>query len=102
MRRASRHKRRDRNHAEIRDALRKIPGVSVADTASLGDGFPDLVVGYMRRNFTLEVKDEQQPPSKQKLSDEEQDWHDAWRGQVDVVRNLNEALHVIGLGDGSV
>lgn len=100
MKYIGRAKRRDDNHAEIRDALRKIPGVKVADTASLGDGFPDLCVGYMGKNFLLEIKDGSKIPSARKLTAEEQKWHDEWRGHVAVVENFDMALAVIGLGDG--
>ena len=45
----------DTNHANVRNALRKV-GATVLDTASLGDGAPDLIVGWQRRTLAIEVK----------------------------------------------
>lgn len=88
--------KRDDNHAEIRDALRDIPGVVVADTASLGDGFPDLVVGYRGVISLLEIKDGSKPPSKQKLTDDEQKFFDKWAGfPVYVAASFDEAWEAI-------
>jgi hypothetical protein len=95
--------RTDGNHADVVAALRKI-GATVRSLASLGDGMPDLAVGYQKRNFFLEVKDSRQPPSKQKLTDDEQDFFDTWRGQVSIVRTPEEAVNLIlelRRGDGA-
>lgn len=95
MRRAA---RRDDNHAEVRDALRRIPGVSVADTASLGGGFPDLVVGFggdWGANVLLEVKDGKKPPSSRRLTQDERIFHDIWQGPVFVVSSAEEAVAVV-------
>ncbi len=92
-----RAKRIDDNQNQIVKLLRKIPGVSVAVTSSLGQGFPDLVVGYNLSNFLIEVKDENKTPSKRKLTPDEQDFHDNWTGQVCVCKNLDEILTAIGI-----
>lgn len=85
----------DRNQDKIVGALRKV-GASVAITSGLGRGFPDLVVGYRTRNILIEVKDGTAPPSKRRLTPDQQEWHDAWRGQVCVVESPEEALRAIG------
>ena len=93
MRRAA---KRDDNHAEIRDTLRDIPGVVVADTGSLGGGFPDLVVGYRGVVHLLEIKDGSKPPSKRKLTPDEVKFFNNWAGfPVHVVASFDEALRAI-------
>jgi hypothetical protein len=92
----TRARRVDANQAEIVKALRAA-GCSVAVTSSLGKGFPDLVVGYFGRNFLLEVKDGSKPPSKRVLTSEEMGFVAAWRGQYDVVEDVNQALRAVGL-----
>lgn len=85
----------DANQTEIVEAYRAI-GASVAVTSQLGNGFPDLVVGFRGRNWLIEIKDGTQPPSKRRLTPAEKKFHEAWRGQVDVVNNITEALTLIG------
>jgi len=85
----------DRNQGQIVEALRKA-GASVEPIFRLGRGIPDLLVGYRKVNTLIEVKDGEAPPSKRRLTPDEQDWHDAWRGQVCVVESPEEALRAIG------
>ena len=60
--------KRDTNHAEIRDALRAIPGVHVHDAGGYaGAGFDLIAVYQERRVAFLEVK----PHAKAKLTDSE-------------------------------
>lgn len=70
-------------------------GISVAVTSMLGDGFPDLVAGYNRITFLFEVKDPSKPPSKRKLTPDEQDFFDSWKGHASVVESLEDVLKVI-------
>jgi hypothetical protein len=92
------HARRiDANQNEIVKTLRQIPGVSVAITSALGNGFPDLVVGFRGRNFLLEIKDGQKKPSQQQLTPEEAAWHLQWRGKVSVVKNIDEAIRALDI-----
>lgn len=92
MRRAA---RTDANQAEIVDVLRRA-GRSVSVTAGVGRGFPDLVVGHRGKTFLLEVKDGAQPPSKQRLTEDEKLWHMEWRGHVAVVHSVAEAIAATG------
>lgn len=91
MRRAA---KTDRNHLEIVAALRQI-GCTVKSLASVGDGCPDLLVGFDGQNFALEVKDSKQPPSKRRLTEDEERFHRDWRGQVAVVTSVEEAIAVV-------
>lgn len=89
-------KRIDANQNNIVESLRKI-GCSVAITSMLGKGFPDIIVGRIGLNFMLEIKDGEKPPSQRKLTPDEQKFHEAWKGQIAVVNDLEEALKAIGL-----
>jgi hypothetical protein len=79
--------RADGNQAEIVAALKRI-GASVHDTHRVGDGFPDLVVGYRGATGLLELK----LPGRD-LEPHQGDWHAAWRGApVLVARTVEEAI----------
>ena len=92
MRRAARV---DDNQAEIVAALRAA-GCSVTSLASIGKGCPDIVVGRSGVNYLLEIKDGKKPPSKRRLTPDEQSWQEAWRGQVAVVNSVEDAFMVMG------
>lgn len=93
MRRAP---RLDGNQHAIVDALQRV-GASVQSLASVGDGCVDLLVGYRRLNFLLELKDPSKPPSKRKLTPAQEEWHARWRGQRAIVETADQALRVIGV-----
>ena len=84
----------DANQSDIVKGLRAI-GCSVAITSGAGDGFPDLVVGYYGKNFLIEIKDGAKPPSKRKLTPEQEQFHIDWRGQIAVVKTLDEAIELV-------
>lgn len=92
MRRAA---RTDRNQADIVFALRGV-GATVQPLHAVGQGCPDLLVGYQGQNHLLEVKDGTKPPSARKLTERQIEWRQAWRGNCCVVKNEEEALTVIG------
>lgn len=84
----------DRNQAEIVAALRDA-GCSVEILSSVGDGCPDLLVGFRCQNLLMEVKDGEKCPSARTLTPNQCKWHYEWRGQVSVVRTVDEALFLI-------
>jgi hypothetical protein len=43
----------------------------------------------------MEVKDPTRKPSERRLTEDEEIWHDGWRGRVQVVESIAEALLVI-------
>lgn len=92
--RVDRHRRRDGNHKQLVAQLLGV-GYSVLDTADLGHGAPDLVVGANGINLLLEVKNPEQPPSKRKLTPQEQDFRNDWRGQYDVVETLDDVIRIV-------
>ena len=85
----------DRNQAEIVADLRAA-GATVQPLHSVGDGCPDLLVGFRGRNWLLEVKDWQASTTDRKLRPNQQEWHDGWKGQVAKVETSGAALAVIG------
>lgn len=87
----------DANQAEIIRALRGV-GCSVQPLHAVGGGVPDLLVGYRNGNFLVEVKDGNKPPSARQLTEQQREWHDAWRGNVAVVKDVGEALTLVGCG----
>ena len=58
---------------------------------------PDLLVGFMNKNYLIEVKNEKQSPSQRKLTPDQVKWHNAWCGTVHVVIKKEDALEVIGV-----
>ena len=84
----------DDNQHEIVNALRDI-GASVLSLATIGGGCPDLVVGYRGTNYLLEVKDGGKSPSKRKLTKDEENFINNWRGRVAVVYSIDDAIGAI-------
>jgi hypothetical protein len=84
-------KRTDLNQSSIVRSLRAL-GFSVFITSNLGDGFPDLCVGVRGHNIFFEVK---RPGRAGDMTPAERLFHSEWRGQVDVITTLPEALEVI-------
>lgn len=82
--------KRDANEAEIVSALRAI-GCSVY----LLDLPVDLVVGYRARNFLIEVKDGNKPPSARKKTEQQKIFMRGWNGQVRVVETADEAIRLV-------
>ena len=85
----------DDNQADIVDALRKIDGVTVRSTAMVGDGFPDICVGFRGKSFNFELKDPSKPPSKRKLTKDQQKFHKEWTGHVHVAETVKDIIDVI-------
>jgi hypothetical protein len=84
--------RRDPNHAEIRDGLRRVPGCSVYDSSWIGGGFPDLCALYRDRFRMLEVK-----PPKGKPNEKQQKFGAMFPGVYVVVTTLDEAMREMGI-----
>ena len=86
----------DANQREVVAALRGA-GASVQLLHAVGEGCPDLLVGYKGLNMLLEVKDGSKPPSAQKLTPQQEIWHRDWRGHRVVVNSPEAALGAIGM-----
>jgi hypothetical protein len=85
----------DANQAEIVAALRAV-GATVQILAAVGDGCPDLLVGFRGTNYLLEVKDGAKPPSARRLTEAQTEWFAGWRGRAAVVNSARGALAEIG------
>ena len=91
MRRANRV---DYNQSVIVESLRKT-GAYVR-IVTMGDGVPDLLVGYKGFTLLLEVKDGDKPPSQRKLTTAEQKFFDEWTGGIlAVVESVEDALAIL-------
>ena len=84
-------KKVDANQAEIVAALRQC-GATVQCLHTVGHGCPDLVVGLGGKNYLLEVKN-----GNGRLTTHESRWHREWRGQVHIVRSVEDALMAVGV-----
>ena len=84
----------DNNQTEIVAALRKI-GATVQPLHAVGQGCPDILVGWRGMNTILEIKDGKKPPSARKLTEDQEKWHAAWRGQVTVVETVEQAIEAV-------
>lgn len=81
--------RRDVNEAAIKAALIQA-GCSVRALSS--KGVPDLLIGLRGQNYLLEIKSD-----KGKLTEDEIEFFDTWKGQAAVVRSVTEALQAVNL-----
>ena len=79
----------DDNHKSVVRALKTI-GCSVQSMANIGNGCPDLLVGYHGQNFLVEVK-----TLKGKTNALQIKWHQAWRGIVKIAHSPEEAIKQI-------
>lgn len=84
----------DANQPEIVSLLRRL-GCSVQPIHMVGRGVPDLLLGIAGRNFIVELKDGRKPPSARKLTPDEQEWHQNWLGQVDVIESEQQAVEFV-------
>lgn len=91
MRRAA---KKDVNHNFLADVFMKA-GCTVRDTSRLGDNFPDMIVGICGINVLIEVKRDDVPPSKSKLTDGQFKFFHEWKGWTAVVRTADEALMIV-------
>jgi hypothetical protein len=98
MRRAA---KTDANQAEIVEAMRRA-GATVQSLAAVGQGVPDLLVGYRNRTALVEVKDGSKCASARKLTPDQQQWHQNWTGgTLAIVPDVDAALRVLKLMEAS-
>lgn len=91
MRKAARS---DSNQAAIVAALRSL-GCSVQCLHTMGGGVPDLLCAIAGGNFLVEVKDGKKPPSAQKLTPDQVEWHKNWRAPVYIVNSVATAVDLV-------
>lgn len=93
MRRAARI---DVNQPDVVEALRAA-GATVQPLHTVGQGCPDLLVGWRGLNLLFEVKDGEKPPSARKLTEDEARWASDWRGIVHIVTSAAEAVGLLNI-----
>ncbi len=81
----------DSNHAEIVKALRQV-GVSVQSLATIGKGCPDILAAKGDKVWMIEIKG-----PKGKLTPDQVEWIGKWKGRVDIIRTVDEALVLVGV-----
>lgn len=90
----------DANQTQVVIALRAA-GATVQSLAAVGQGVPDLLVGFQGKTMLMEVKDGRRPPSERQLTEQQLTWHGAWRGgTLCVVDGPDAALRAIGVLKG--
>ena len=89
-------KRTDDNHASVVAGIRlALPDATVFDLSGTGDGAPDLLIGLRGRNYLIEIKDGEKPPSRRDLTDAQKTFHAKWQGQVAVATTAAGAVAAI-------
>ena len=84
----------DANHLQIVIALRTM-GASVQSLAAVGKGCPDLLVGFQKRNYLMEVKDGRKVESRKQLTKDQITWHGEWNGKVNIVYSVDDAINIL-------
>lgn len=80
----------DANHRPIVEALKKL-GASVLQIQGVGQGAPDILVGWQGRDILMEIKTE-----KGRVQGNQKLWHRGWSGTPPVVvRSVSEACNVL-------
>ena len=87
-------KKVDYNQKEIVNALRKM-GVTVHVTSDIGKGFPDLVVSVRGRIWLIEIKNGMLSPSRQRLTDKEQEFHQLWKDHIKIINSVQKAIEFV-------
>ena len=85
----------DSNQSEIVDALRAAGASVEPKLARVGEGCPDLLVGIRKVTTVFEIKDGNKPPSKRRLTKDEEKWHNSWSGSVYIVESVEQALQIL-------
>lgn len=87
----------DANHTQVVMAL-QAAGATVQSLAAVGQGVPDLLVGFQGKTLLMEIKDGKKPPSARRLREKQITWHGAWRGgPVAIVDGVDAALRALGV-----
>lgn len=85
----------DANQPSVVKAFRRM-GCTVECLHTQGKGFPDLLVGISGINALVEVKDGSLVPSERRLTADQEQWHEEWRGQKPhIVESENDAVKLV-------
>lgn len=87
----------DDNQKKIVQALRAMGATVEPRLARIGGGVPDILVGYKGVNILMEIKDGNKPKSQRKLTPDEIEWANKWRGSVYVVETIEQAIKILNM-----
>ena len=88
-------KRVDLNHQEVVKTLRLL-GATVFDASRMGQGFPDLVVGYNHQTVLVEIKSGEQ----KKFTQAQLKFMADWKGSaVTRINDVDGAIRLIKVLD---
>jgi hypothetical protein len=93
----------DDNHADLVRLWRDM-GAVVLPLASVGDGVPDVLVGWRCAWIAVEIKDGSKPPSRRKLTPAQVLLHGEIKRAglpLAIVTNEDEALAILGARRGA-
>jgi lambda repressor-like predicted transcriptional regulator len=83
------NKRTDHNQAEIVAALREL-GASVTLLHRVGQGCPDIIIGWHGVNILAEIK-----RPGEKLNERERAWFEGWHGQAAIIYSVLDAVELL-------
>lgn len=89
-------RRTDANQSEIVHAYESV-GATVRTLQQEADGLPDLLVGWQGVNYLIEIK-----TATGELTPAQVKFFIEWKGQKAIVRDVSEALRVIGVEVGPI
>ena len=88
-------KRVDLNHQEVVKTLRSL-GATVFDASRMGQGFPDLVVGYNHQTVLVEIKSGEQ----KRFTNSQLKFMAEWKGSaVSRINDVDGAIRLIKVLD---
>jgi Holliday junction resolvase len=82
----------DANQTAVVSAL-EAAGASVQSLAPIGKGCPDILAAFRGRMWLFEIKNR---AGKNTVNEAQRKWHAAWKADVHVVHDPDEALRLIG------
>lgn len=82
--------RKDANHNEIVRELERC-GWSVLETYQLKDCC-DCIAAKQGRTVAIEIKPDNVPPSRRKLTKGEQEFKDRWKGEWRLIQSVDDVL----------
>lgn len=94
MRNRAAQGRQDANQPEIVAALQYV-GATVQVLSAVGQGCPDILIGWKGQNYLVEIKNPDKPKGDQKLTPDQVKWHGWWTGQKAIARTFEEVMTII-------
>lgn len=91
----------DANQQQIVSVARAY-GATVQSLATVGNGCPDLLIGYKGHTILVEVKDGSKPLSQRLLNEQQCIWWSNWRGgTLTLIKDVQGMENLLRTIDGS-